>query len=116
MISRLDIPKQARKAVSNGRRIDFGQAFHELKEGWHFIFINPVVRAVNVGLATGLIGGGMLVPLGPVFSEDILDAGTDGFGFFIFALGLGVALGRSAERRVGNECVSTCSSRWALYH
>src|SRR3546814_14829129 len=35
----------------------------------------------------------MLVPLGPVFSEDILDAGTDGFGFFIFALGLGVALG-----------------------
>src|SRR3546814_13587379 len=22
----------------------------------------------------------------------------------------------SAERRVGNECVSTCSSRWAPYH
>src|SRR3546814_15972211 len=23
---------------------------------------------------------------------------------------------RSAERRVGNECVSTCSSRWSQYH
>src|SRR3546814_11966601 len=23
---------------------------------------------------------------------------------------------RSEERRVGNECVSTCSSRWAPYH
>src|SRR3546814_14961849 len=23
---------------------------------------------------------------------------------------------RSAERRVGNECVSTCRSRWAPYH
>src|SRR3546814_12218373 len=23
---------------------------------------------------------------------------------------------RSEERRVGNECVSTCRSRWALYH
>jgi hypothetical protein len=52
-----------------------------------------VVRAVNVGLATGLIGGGMLVPLGPVFSDRILDAGTAGFGLFIFALGGGVAVG-----------------------
>src|SRR3546814_16470769 len=24
--------------------------------------------------------------------------------------------GRSAERRVGKECVSTCSSRWSPYH
>src|SRR3546814_20985343 len=23
---------------------------------------------------------------------------------------------RSAERRVGKECVSTCSSRWSTYH
>src|SRR3546814_19047660 len=23
---------------------------------------------------------------------------------------------RSAERRVGNECVSTCRSRWSAYH
>src|SRR3546814_16681181 len=23
---------------------------------------------------------------------------------------------RSAERRLGNECVSTCSSRWSPYH
>src|SRR3546814_18780491 len=23
---------------------------------------------------------------------------------------------RSEERRVGKECVSTCSSRWSLYH
>src|SRR3546814_8656274 len=32
----------------------------------------------------------------------------------------GVALGgdavRSEERRVGNECVSTCRSRWSPYH
>src|SRR3546814_11195116 len=25
-------------------------------------------------------------------------------------------LGRSEERRVGKECVSTCSSRWTPYH
>ena len=92
MISRLALPKTEPRRTE-GPRIDFGQAFHELKEGWQFIFINPVVRAVNVGLATGLIGGGMLVPLGPVFSNQVLGAGTDGFGFLIFALGCGVALG-----------------------
>src|SRR3546814_21089804 len=26
------------------------------------------------------------------------------------------ALSRSEERRVGQECVSTCSSRWSPYH
>ncbi len=93
MIWRLDLPARERPRNGEGRRIDFGEAFHELKEGWRFIFINPVVRAVNVGLATGLVGGGMLVPLGPVFSTRILDAGTAGFGLFIFFLGIGVAVG-----------------------
>src|SRR3546814_19737405 len=27
-----------------------------------------------------------------------------------------VTLARSEERRVGNECVSTCRSRWSPYH
>src|SRR3546814_14510506 len=27
-----------------------------------------------------------------------------------------VLLGRSEERRVGKECVSTCRSRWSPYH
>src|SRR3546814_9631841 len=27
-----------------------------------------------------------------------------------------VGRGRSAERRVGKECVSTCRSRWSPYH
>ena len=84
---------QDRSAAAEGKRIDFAQAFREIKEGWQFIFINPVVRSVNLGLATGLIGGGMLVPLGPVFSIKVLGAGTAGFGFFIFAMGCGVAIG-----------------------
>lgn len=93
MISRLTLPKQERRPTRSDRRIDLGAAFHDLKEGWRFIFLNPVVRAVNVGLATGLIGGGMLVPLGPVFSERVLRAGPAGFGILIFALGCGVAIG-----------------------
>src|SRR3546814_1588229 len=30
--------------------------------------------------------------------------------------GNGHAIGRSEERRVGKECVSTCRSRWSPYH
>src|SRR3546814_9980863 len=30
--------------------------------------------------------------------------------------GLALPLGRSEERRVGKECVSTCRSRWSPYH
>jgi dTMP kinase len=70
-----------------------GQALRELKEGWHYIFLNHTVRAVNIGLATGLIGGGMLIPLGAVFSTEVLGAGAAGYGIFTTALGFGVAIG-----------------------
>jgi dTMP kinase len=73
--------------------IDLSQVFTEIKQGWHYAFINPVVRSVNIGLACGLVGGGMLVPLGQTFSEDVLGAGPSGFGVFVFALGVGVAVG-----------------------
>jgi dTMP kinase len=84
---------RVRAENGNGKRIDFAQTFHELKEGWRFIFMNPVVRSVNLGLATGLIGGGMVVPLGSIFARDVLNAGTAGYGAFITALGFGVAAG-----------------------
>src|SRR3546814_18160430 len=32
------------------------------------------------------------------------------------ARGEAIAIGRSDERRVGKECVSSCRSRWLLYH
>jgi dTMP kinase len=92
MIASLPIPRDHLHR-SDDRRVDLGQVFGEIKEGWSLVFINPVVRAVNVGLSVALIGGGMLVPLGPVFSADVLGEGTTGFGVFITALGLGVALG-----------------------
>ena len=98
LISTLALPDAARRAKrktngDSGKRVDLTQTFHELKEGWQFIFVNPVVRSVNLGLATGLIGGGMVVPLGSIFARDILGAGAAGYGVFITALGFGVAAG-----------------------
>jgi dTMP kinase len=109
MLASLPISRDHLQRTADEERIDLGQVFTEIKEGWAFIFVNPVVRAVNIGLATGLIGGGMLVPLGPVFSRTVLGAGPSGFGVFITALGLGVAAGviglSVAQRRVRKTSV-----------
>src|SRR3546814_1154807 len=38
------------------------------------------------------------------------------FKWAIMAVTLAIYYGRSEERRVGTECVSTCRSRWSPYH
>lgn len=81
-----------RRAAAGGRSLELGSAFRDLREGWRFIFINPIVRSVNLGLATGLIGGGMLIPLGSAFAKEVLGAGDAGYGAFVTFLGLGVAV------------------------
>ena len=94
IIYRLAIPRDHIRTHDGDRAsIDLGQVFREIGEGWHYAFITPVVRAVNVGLACGLIGGGMLIPLGQTFSEQVLHKGPGGFGVFVFALGVGTGAG-----------------------
>jgi dTMP kinase len=96
MISRLDLPHLTRREKVEGepsKRIDWTEAYHDVKEGWSFILASPLVRAVILGLGTGLIGGGMIVPLGPTFSAEVVNAGTAGFGLLTTGLGFGVAAG-----------------------
>ncbi|MCU1377377.1 MAG: hypothetical protein JWN29_360 [Acidimicrobiales bacterium] len=92
LISTLLLPLSRRKREGD-LDVDFGATFRELREGWHFMFTDPVVRAVMIALATGLIGGGMVVPLGEVFSQDVLGGGSAGFGLLLSAMGFGMAAG-----------------------
>jgi len=73
--------------------IDLTRTFSEIKDGWKFIGTQPTVRSVMVGLGTGLIGGGMIAPLGPIYASQVLDAGAAGFGLLLTALGMGLAVG-----------------------
>src|SRR3546814_14852694 len=52
--------------------------------------------------------------LDPAIPVHILGKG-DGYAFAVIDYGKENNM-RSEERRVGNECVSMCRSRWALYH
>ncbi len=120
------------KASTNSAKLwSPSEMFQDLREGWSYIFINPTVRMVNVALAVGLIGGGMVIPLGPVFAEDVLkiDQG-DGFRAFMVALGIGVALGiallTARQRHLNKErvfaaavfgagvCLFLATSMWTL--
>lgn len=110
----LDIPRRTKRERETSRRVELGHAVRDVKEGWQFAFANPTVRAVNLGLATGLVGGGMLVPLGAVFSNVVLGSGEAGFGLLVLALGLGVGTGvlaisllqsRLDKRRLFTEAV-----------
>lgn len=90
LISRLELP---RRDGSRAGAINLARTFTDLRDGWRFIGTNPVVRAVLVGIGTGLLGGGMVVPLGPTFSKEVLQGGPAGFGLLLTALGTGTALG-----------------------
>src|SRR3546814_15408430 len=80
-------------------------------------FLTLILAALGVGFAVGMPAGNLLETL------------TTGFGSITASIGLvivfgpviGVALedsgaaARPNERRVGNECDSTCRSRWERY-
>lgn len=90
-------------------RLDLRRTREELREGWRFMLSNPVVRAVSLAIGTGLIGGGMLLPLGKAFSRNVVNAGDAGYGLLLTALGTGMAVGvtvlSAAQRRLPKETV-----------
>jgi MFS family permease len=93
LISRLTLPGKtaAQKAALAGATL--ASTWHDAKEGWRFIGGTYRVRAVIIGFSVALIGGGMTVPLGITYSEDILHKGSTGYGLLELALGLGAAAG-----------------------
>ncbi len=95
IVWRLAMPPRPPRAavVDHGAWTGLSTIWSDLREGWSFIAASPTVRAVYIGLATGLVGGGMLVPLGKLFIDQVLGAGSAGFGLFLTVLGVGVAAG-----------------------
>jgi dTMP kinase len=81
----------------------------EMRVGMRFIRSSPIVKAVMIGMGTGLVGGGLVIPLGRVFAARALRAGDAGYGLLLTALGTGAAAGVlgviSAQKRVPRELV-----------
>ena len=108
LISRLRLEEGERGAI---KRVPMSQTFRDIVDGLRFVRSNPLVRGVMIGLAGGLIGGGMIVPLGQLFAHDVLGGGPSSFGVLMIALGIGAALGVVTllvlQRRLPREAVFT---------
>ena len=95
IISTLALPENPhiKKSDSRGIKKYLADPINDLKQGWQFAFINPVVRTVNAGLATARLGAGMGIPLGVIYTDELLGAGKSGFGVLLTSLGFGVGAG-----------------------
>ncbi|MDQ3945711.1 MAG: MFS transporter, partial [Actinomycetota bacterium] len=105
-IATLTLPGRSRET---GGRVDWGQTWRELKEGVYFVHTHRLVRSVMIGLGVGLGGCGAVVPLGPIYSQQVLGGGSSGFGLLMTSLGFGAAIGvvtlSSVARRLPTEPV-----------
>src|SRR3546814_13683019 len=115
---------EAAKATGTAEREELEQAIHRLRGSIGSLNREGRARLLAAfeqvdqhfrSLFTTLFQGGS-AHLALVDSDDPLEAGLE-----IMAQPPGkkrstLTLLRSKERRVGKECVSTCRSRWSLYH
>jgi dTMP kinase len=99
-ISTLALPPSRRARRRDDLDVDYSATFRDLREGWEFMFTDPVVRSVMLAIATGLIGGGMIVPLGDVFSREVLGGGAAGFGVAIGVLSLSAVQKRVPKTQI----------------
>jgi len=114
LISRLPLPRKTAEEKADVGAATAKTMWRDAKEGWRYIRDTYRIHAVILGFCTGLIGGGMVVPLGVTYSDTILHAGTTGFGLLEMALGMGVAAGVMVvsvwQRRVSH----TWAFGWAV--
>lgn len=68
-------------------------ALAEVREGWRFIFAEPVVRMVMLGFSVAMLGGAAVIPLGPLYAEQVLGGNASTYGLIQFAMGFGAAVG-----------------------
>ena len=114
-VAHLATAARRRRAGRDQAGVGFAQTWRDIVDGLRFIRSNPLVRGVMIGLAGGLIGGGMIVPLGPLFARDVLGGGDSTFGFSMTAFGVGAAIGvvtlLVVQRRLPRQAVFTDRGR-----
>jgi MFS family permease len=106
IIFRLPIPRTFDR---QGQKVDWTATFRDISEGLGFIRHERLVRGVIIGIGVGIIGGGAMIPLGPVFAQQVLGGGSAEFGVLMTALGFGAAIGVislvAVQKRIPRETV-----------
>jgi dTMP kinase len=90
------VPKRAERDAEptsiSANKLELKSIFTEIRLGWKLIFGDPTLRAVNFGLAVGLVGGAMLATLGRVYLDEVLLEVDSSFAL-LWGFGVGVVVG-----------------------
>ncbi|MYB03690.1 MAG: MFS transporter [Acidimicrobiaceae bacterium] len=105
--------RDERRAMKRGS-LDLGGAIRELREGWRLVGKNPIVRSVNVGLATAVMGAGMVILLGARFVDEVIVGREADFHAVLFSLGVGMAVGVGAASALQNRINRARGFTWSL--
>ncbi|MDP8958675.1 MAG: MFS transporter [Actinomycetota bacterium] len=96
-------PSRQAQAASRPGRFDLREPLRDLWEGVRFVAGRGRVRAVVVGMAVALFGGGMVIALGVTYARRVLGADAAGFGALVTVLGTGAGLGMLAMAAFGTQ-------------
>ena len=105
--------RDERRAMKRGS-LDLGGAIRDLREGWRLVGANPIVRSVNVGLATAVMGAGMVILLGARFVDEVIVGREADFHSVLFSLGVGMAVGVGTASALQNRINRTRGFTWSL--
>src|SRR3546814_20801062 len=114
--TREQMAAQAARELQDGFYVNLGIGIPTLVANFVPIDIEVVLQSEN-----GMLGIGPF-PYDDEVDPDLINAGTQTIttlptsSFFSSADSFAMIRGRSEERRVGTECVSTCSFRLSTYH
>lgn len=111
--------------------VNLRETWLEFKEGLAYISNSIPIRTVILGMATGIFGGAMIVPLGSFFAGQLLNV-KGNFGFLVLASALGIGMAVSVigwiflQKKVVHEdafivslfgaglCIFAASCVWTL--
>lgn len=86
----------------------------DLVEGFRFVVGNPEIRTALLAMALTSFAGGPYMTMMPVFAQDVLHAGADGYGLLMTAIGCGAFVGAFALSYVKRETLRALPSVAAI--
>ncbi|MGH2740238.1 MAG: MFS transporter [Actinomycetota bacterium] len=92
MIAGISIPRRSSVAAAETH------LFRGVTEAFRYGLSQPGIRALSVGVAVSMFGGGVLFALGIGYVRETLGGGDVEFGFLASLWGMGMALGIGAVR------------------
>ncbi|MGH2661455.1 MAG: dTMP kinase [Actinomycetota bacterium] len=100
MIRGLASERIGRGVKKRDGKLEFGEAFSDMREGVRFLREHQFARAMTVGIVLAFTGAGAVMSVGPIFAQFTLGGTATAWGFLVSAVGLGMVAGMALVGQV----------------